>query len=290
MANDTCPNCGTSLEEGMRFCPACGQEQRERVVPLGQLFQDVLRENFAFDSKFFRSVPLLFFRPGSLTKEFIAGRHVRYIPAVRLYVFVSVIAFLVFALFSSESRLIKDGRLVDQDGPGYTIEGMEDAVAEVDSLGVEEWKRAHLDEGDPMERFGQKLVLLNHQGLMPVVLDRFRQQLPLPLLLMLPLLALVLKLLFWKRFFVVHLVFSFHWAAFLLLTFMLLFLVDQLVRSSMSWMVIPIGLVQLVLALRNVHGIGWLRSSLSGLVVVSVTLVLLGLTMMATMIYVVDQV
>lgn len=289
MAGTTCPNCGTSLTGEMRYCPSCGQDQRERVVPVGQMMLDILRDNFAFDSKVFRSLPKLLFRPGFLTAEFVAGRRVRYIPAVRLYVFISVVAFLIFSL-SRDSRLIRDGRVVDQEGPMFQVEGMAEAVAEVDSLGVEVWKERYIDVGDHVERFGRKLVLLNHQGLMPMVFERFRTQLPLPLLFMLPILALVLKLLIWRSYYVVHLVSAFHWAAFTLLVFALLYVVDELLRTGISGLAFVLGLVYLAFALRRAYSLGWLRSILSTLVTGLVTFVLLALTMLATMVYVVEQV
>ena len=126
----TCPNCGTSLAVEMHYCPSCGQEQRERVVPVGQMLLDILRDNFAFDSKVFSSVPKLLFRPGFLTAEFVAGRRVRYIPAVRLYVFISVVAFLIVSIPTRDS-FVQDGRLIDNEKPGAKISGMDAAMAEV---------------------------------------------------------------------------------------------------------------------------------------------------------------
>ncbi|HOP44045.1 MAG: DUF3667 domain-containing protein [Flavobacteriales bacterium] len=288
MAASNCPNCGTSLVVDTRYCSACGQEQRERVVPVGQMLLDILRDNFAFDSKVFRSLPKLLFKPGHLTAEFVAGRHVRYIPPVRLYVFISVVAFLIFS-FPTKDSFVQDGRLIDNEKPGVTISGMDGALAEVDSMGVEAWKRAHLDQGDLADRFGSKLILVNHQGLMPVVLERYRRQLPLPLLLIVPLVALVLKLLFWKAYYVVHLVTAFHWAAFVLLAFALLHMVDVALGTGIAIAAGIQGLVHIVLALRKVHAIGWLRSLLSGLVVSAVAVVLLAATMFATMVVVLEQ-
>ena len=284
----TCPNCGTSLAVEMHYCPSCGQEQRERVVPVGQMLLDILRDNFAFDSKVFSSVPKLLFRPGFLTAEFVAGRRVRYIPAVRLYVFISVVAFLIVSIPTRDS-FVQDGRLIDNEKPGAKISGMDAAMAEVDSMGVEAWKRTHLNKGDLAERFGNKLILVNHQGLMPVVLERYRRQLPLPLLLLVPLVALVLKLLVWRAYYVVHLVSAFHWAAFVLLTFALLHLLDVALGTAIAGFAFVLGLVYLAMALHRVHALGWIRAVLSTVVVGTVALALLGASMLATMIVVLEQ-
>ena len=257
-------------------------------MPVGQMLLDILRDNFAFDSKVFRSLPKLLFKPGHLTAEFVAGRHVRYIPPVRLYVFISVVAFLIFS-FPTKDSFVQDGRLIDNEKPGVTISGMDGALAEVDSMGVEAWKRAHLDQGDLADRFGSKLILVNHQGLMPVVLERYRRQLPLPLLLIVPLVALVLKLLFWKAYYVVHLVTAFHWAAFVLLTFALLHLLDVALGTAIAGFAFVLGLVYLAIALHRVHALGWIRAVLSTVVVGTVALALLGASMLATMIVVLEQ-
>ena len=89
-----CKNCGTTLLEGYRFCPSCGQEHKEKVVTFRQFILDFLGDYFTFDSLIIRSVHPLIFRPGFLTNEFLAGRRVRYIPPLRMFIFISIVFFL----------------------------------------------------------------------------------------------------------------------------------------------------------------------------------------------------
>lgn len=60
-----------------------------------QFVLDFLGDYFTFDSLIIRSVHPLILNPGFLTKEFILGRRVRYIPPLRLFIFISIVFFLI---------------------------------------------------------------------------------------------------------------------------------------------------------------------------------------------------
>ena len=89
-----CKNCETKLLEGYKFCPKCGQEHKDKVVTFKQFILDFLGDYFTFDSLIVRSVKPLLFKPGFLTNEFLAGRRVRYIPPLRVFIFISIVFFL----------------------------------------------------------------------------------------------------------------------------------------------------------------------------------------------------
>lgn len=88
-----CQNCNAVLLG--RFCVACGQPNQSYAAPLLADIQDFFGNHFGFDTKFFRSVMPLLFRPGFLSREYSAGRRVRYINPLRLYIFSSILFFLV---------------------------------------------------------------------------------------------------------------------------------------------------------------------------------------------------
>ena len=90
-----CKNCEKKLEDEFKYCPGCGQQHKEKVVHFKQFILDFLGDYFTFDSLIIRSVRPLLFSPGFLTNEFIAGRRVRYIPPLRMFIFISIIFFLV---------------------------------------------------------------------------------------------------------------------------------------------------------------------------------------------------
>lgn len=88
-----CANCGTPLLGDV--CYACGQPVKGLVRHLGSILHDVADTIFNIDSRIFRTLGPLYFRPGYLTNEYFAGRRVRYVTPFRLYFFLSVAAFLL---------------------------------------------------------------------------------------------------------------------------------------------------------------------------------------------------
>lgn len=106
-----CKNCGFHLETTHHFCPNCGQEHKERVIYFKEFFIDFLGDYFTFDSKIIRSVKPLLFNPGFLTREYLDGRRVRYIPPLRMYIFISIFFFLM--LSSSKEPIQLDGENLD---------------------------------------------------------------------------------------------------------------------------------------------------------------------------------
>lgn len=75
------------------FCYACGQPEKGMVRHLASVLADVGDTIFNVDSRIFRSIPPLYFRPGFLTTEYFAGRRTRYVTPFRLFFFLCIIAF-----------------------------------------------------------------------------------------------------------------------------------------------------------------------------------------------------
>ncbi|MDE2461813.1 MAG: DUF4286 family protein [Gammaproteobacteria bacterium] len=88
-----CMNCNALLTG--KYCAECGQPSHTYSAPLWADIQDFFGNHFGFDTKLFRSVMPLLFRPGFLSREYSAGRRVRYINPLRLYIFSSILFFLV---------------------------------------------------------------------------------------------------------------------------------------------------------------------------------------------------
>lgn len=90
-----CPNCGHPLTADDRFCPRCGQENHSLKIPIGHLLYETVEGIFHFDNKFFRTLWQSITRPGLIVHDFLEGRRARYVPPIRLYIFVSVIFFFL---------------------------------------------------------------------------------------------------------------------------------------------------------------------------------------------------
>ena len=88
-----CPNCGDGRSG--RYCAACGQNDRNYVRGLLSVTWEFCRDSFEVDSRLFQTLKLLFFKPGTLSREFCRNRRARYMSPVRLYLFSSFLFFLV---------------------------------------------------------------------------------------------------------------------------------------------------------------------------------------------------
>ena len=91
-----CPNCGRDRPES--FCAHCGQSDRDYARALRSVAGEFVRETFELDSRLFRTLKLLMFRPGSLTSEFSRNRRAGFVSPVRLYIFASFVFFLLLSL------------------------------------------------------------------------------------------------------------------------------------------------------------------------------------------------
>lgn len=97
---DTCANCGDALNGP--YCASCGQRAADRVVPLWRLANEFLEDLFEFDLRIVHTLPRFLFLPGSLTKEYVAGRRRRYVRPLRLYLFSSFLLFTLLAFTNIE--------------------------------------------------------------------------------------------------------------------------------------------------------------------------------------------
>lgn len=90
-----CSNCGAPLSG--RFCAACGQPRDTHRRSVRKLTHELVQDIFSFDSRVMRTVQSLLLDPGELSRAFREGRMQRYVPAVRLYLFVSLLFFLLLS-------------------------------------------------------------------------------------------------------------------------------------------------------------------------------------------------
>jgi hypothetical protein len=94
MSASICPNCAAPLPEAAGYCAQCGQAAIRNENFKG-LLEQFLGDYFTFDSKITRSLLPLVASPGELTLEYMRGRRARYIPPLRMFIFLSILFFLV---------------------------------------------------------------------------------------------------------------------------------------------------------------------------------------------------
>lgn len=87
-----CANCGAPVTHF--YCPSCGQERDTHRRSVWGLLRHLVEEIAGFDSRILRTLWALVAQPGELSVAFREGRTRRYVPALRLYLFMSLIFFV----------------------------------------------------------------------------------------------------------------------------------------------------------------------------------------------------
>ncbi len=128
-----CQNCGEILLG--EHCYACGQPTRGLVRHFSSILGDFMDSVFELDSRILRTLGPLLWRPGYLSSEYFAGRRVRYVSPVRLFVFLSLFAFFAAKLsFNINVDAEGNGPVVLNTGDGtVTPIGAATTVVEVEA-------------------------------------------------------------------------------------------------------------------------------------------------------------
>jgi uncharacterized membrane protein len=85
------------------FCHHCGQKSGPRVLPVRDMAAGLADDLLSLDARIVRTLRGLLFRPGFLTREYLAGRRVGYVPPFRLYLLVSAVNLALTAALQTNS-------------------------------------------------------------------------------------------------------------------------------------------------------------------------------------------
>ena len=258
-----CLNCGHTLGEVYNYCPHCGQENNDNNVSFGTFVQEFFANYLSFDTRIGRSIAPFFFKPGFLTNQFNAGKRMKYVHPLRLYVIVSVLFFFLASLLTKQSlqeaslddivnfdessvaddsvdnpnkdvwprirRILEDETLTDQQALDSLQRSQSDTVLEETELLDSSW----------MLKTGFHQVRRVVQRDVDVFLAYLIQNLPFVMFALIPLFALLLKLFYWRKrrqmLYVQHLVHSLHLHAFSFIAGALLMLVYVLFSVPGYW-------------------------------------------------------
>jgi hypothetical protein len=187
-----CLDCGGPL--GGTFCARCGQKDEPPTRSLKELAREFFQHPL-IDTKLWRSLVPLLLRPGALTDEYLAGRRTRYVRPLKLYLTVSVTFFALLVVVSPGG-----GVQVHVDAPTPAAPG-------------EPRPRLHLPIAWLDARLQRKQEALEGpggEGVARALGQKTMERIPRAVFVLLPLSAVLLKLFWWRRYFVEHLVFTLH--------------------------------------------------------------------------------
>jgi hypothetical protein len=253
----TCLNCGHTVED--IFCTHCGQKNIETDKNIFHVLGEFLGDYFHLDGKFFSSLVPLLFQPGKMTVEYNEGRRTKFIHPFRLYIFISIVFFFIYlsrgeknihfnnsdatnkSAFSIDSVLAKadSGEVISKEDKNNfnfslpanlptSLKAYEDSVnklpADKKPNMISDFMTRRLAKGQEMgtEKFFEEW----QRG--------FFHNIPAMMFFLLPLVALILKLLYIRRhrFFTGHLIFAVHLHSFI---FLLLVLVNLILFTGINF-------------------------------------------------------
>jgi hypothetical protein len=97
----SCANCNAKLSGA--FCQQCGQSSHVHRS-LWHMFEEALHGVLHFDTKSWRTLPLLVARPGLLTRRYIDGQRVRYVSPLALFLFSVFLMFFAFSFVDDANK------------------------------------------------------------------------------------------------------------------------------------------------------------------------------------------
>lgn len=152
MSRGRCLNCGATLEGP--YCHDCGQPVKGMIRQFRSVVGDFLDTVFEYDSRIWRTLVPLYFQPGTITLDFIAGRRVRYVTPFRLTFVMLVVALLVLQVTVIEVKGVAPGA-EPRISRAYTVEEVE--AAREHALAELTQANAELAERDPDDPRAQSI-------------------------------------------------------------------------------------------------------------------------------------
>jgi len=205
-----CPNCGEIVDN--KFCPTCGQENREFKATFIEMIREYFSHVLNLDSRLYMTIKFLLLKPGLLTIEYFKGRRESYISPLRLYLIISMLYFLTFAVQDFYSDMMTGIDLAVIEISELDNDSLH--VASIDSLQTQLADDAIVTENGEIEIFGENIKFDDKE-----LLSTFRANVPKVMFFLLPLGALLLKLLYRRKFlYFEHIVFLLHVHSFFFLT------------------------------------------------------------------------
>lgn len=123
-----CANCGATLA-GV-YCASCGQRHEPHIHTVAHFAGEAFESISHADSRLWRTLWYLLSRPGFLTRQFLAGHRVSYLPPFRLYLVISVLFFVAVGAPDGEAFQVDVGD--DAATPQERVEKMRQAADELE--------------------------------------------------------------------------------------------------------------------------------------------------------------
>ncbi len=165
---EACLNCGKRLVGA--YCHACGQTAHIYRT-IGAFMHDLLHGALHFEGRLWRTLPMLVFRPGRLTRRYIEGARARFVSPMALFLFSVFLMFAVFQLLgiSTPTNIAQDApeaRAVLSEELNTGDRGDAERLAEALNGAQQEFSQAMQEEGVavPIDENGDARLNLSSTG------------------------------------------------------------------------------------------------------------------------------
>lgn len=269
----TCPNCGFAASGN--YCAQCGQSTHLHKDTFWGLISHFVAHYFHYDSKFWRTLKALVLSPGKLTIAYLQKKRQSYIPPISLYIFVSIVFFLMLPMFQQNVVEVKDSSPAEQ----HQVD-----TATRPSL-KERVQKEKAKQGKELSAADEYTTQIGDDILSAMkdnpkeYKERVLHSFPKIFFFMIPVLAALLKLLLIRQknyFFVDHSVFALHIHSFIFIA-CIIPLVNPFpsIQHNFSDIAFIVCLVYFVVALHKVYKSGWIKSIIVGLVTTALYFIIL---------------
>jgi hypothetical protein len=266
-----CANCGAAVPA--EYCGHCGQRAEPRLVSLRELFADIVEDQLSVNGTLVRTVVPLVTRPGLLTRDYLNGRIVRYIPPFRLFLACMTVWLLAatyqvhreqpkiearvrVAVAKARAREAENARLGKPTRPVNIVS------LPIDTARLPALLRAPLR---PVARRYAEIDAMDPGQAVTLVEGAFLRSATRLMLVLVPVVAALLQLVYYRRrrVYAEHFVFTLHLHAFWFVVLATMALLPNPLPVQIAgnlWLCL-----YTLLALKRVYGGGWVNSGLHSL-------------------------
>jgi hypothetical protein len=279
-----CKNCDAVLLG--RYCVNCSQAAEVHVPTTRELMHELLEGLTHSDSRLWRTLTLLWFKPGKLTREFVAGRRVAYLPPFRLYLILSIVFFLVASLTHIRGEVIRFDDALKPAGVSSAprVTGCQDLNFDIFSHQTQLAQR--------VRHACQEMVRDNGENLLHIAVGTMSKA----MFIFLPLIAFLHMLLYWRprHRYAEHLLFFVHLHAFYFSVAIVMVCasnaaeswpkvagVSDILETLLGWC-LPI---YTLLAMRRVFQRSWAGTLFKAVILFFVYSIVFGLTVASVVVY-----
>ncbi|RYD56413.1 MAG: DUF3667 domain-containing protein [Sphingobacteriales bacterium] len=282
-AEIVCPNCGHHAT--YNYCAQCGQPTHLHKDTFLGLILHFVAHYFHYDSKFWKTLKTLWLKPGALTIAYREKKRMRYIDPISLYIFVSAVFFLFFFSRAEKKydKIIeqqtettiesktKDSTVTSDRGAQLEklFENEGDSISTLSASKTVQAVDSGEDENDNFRRAADKLN--NRPENLRYFIAGLMHNIPKVIFFMIPVMALILKLLFIRRknsFFVDHGIFALHFHTFWF-SIMLIKVLNPIdvIDNMLGKILILVGMIYFIVSAKRIYEISYRRSIFYSIIV-----------------------